>query len=376
MKKLICLACVVCLTQLVKAQKEVVASYIAAYKELAMKEMIRTGVPASITLAQGILETQAGQSDLVKSSNNHFGIKCKTEWKGGKVYHDDDEKGECFRSYISAEESYKDHSDFLRNRPPYAFLFQLDPTNYEGWAKGLRKAGYATNPAYAQMLVKIIVDNNLQQYTLLALNAPVLPSEKQEDIFAANTPAADPDAVTPAGVNSMQAAAEQEAREQNSESETSVAANNSAIKPASVAKTAVVNTAPAPSYPSGVFKINETSVIYTAAGTSLFAMANNHNVTYKKLLEFNELDEKDILEEPQLIYLEKKPKKGNKDFHMVYSGETIEQIAQLEGVRLESLLLFNHLTKGKQLRAGDKIYLRALAPVATAQVTSKNQHSK
>ena len=123
--------------------------YINNYKELAIKEEIRTGVPAAITLAQGILETNAGQCDLVKASNNHFGIKCKSGWTGATVFHDDDAKGECFRSYNNAEESYRDHSDFLKTRPNYTFLFNLDPTDYEGWAKGLKKAGYATNPAYS-----------------------------------------------------------------------------------------------------------------------------------------------------------------------------------------------------------------------------------
>jgi LysM repeat protein len=355
MKKLTCIACAFFLVLLVKAQKEkeAVATYIATYKDLAIREMIRAGIPASITLAQGILETQAGQSDLVKSSNNHFGIKCKTEWTGGKVYHDDDEKGECFRVYISAAESYKDHSDFLKNRPPYAFLFQIDPTNYEGWAKGLRKAGYATSPTYSQMLVKIIVDNNLQQYTLLALNKPA----DAADIFAASN-------TTPAGVNSIQAAEAKNEEETNQPTEPVRTATASTTMPA---KRIPVNKPAASVYPAGLFKINETSVIYASAGTSLFAMANNYNVTYKKLLEFNELEEKDIIEAPQLVYLEKKPKKGTKDFHIVAPDETIEQISQAEGVRLESLLLYNHIVKGKPLQTGEKIYLRTNAPVAIAK---------
>ena len=128
-------------------EKDRIAHYIEQYKDLAIAEMIRTGIPASITLAQGILETGYGQSDLAQYANNHFGIKCKTEWTGEKMYHDDDAKGECFRKYASVEDSYKDHSDFLANRPHYAFLFKLDPTDYQAWAHGLKKAGYATNPA-------------------------------------------------------------------------------------------------------------------------------------------------------------------------------------------------------------------------------------
>ena len=127
--------------------------------------MIRTGVPASITLAQGIHETSAGKSALVLKSNNHFGIKCKSSWTGGKVYHDDDEAGECFRQYALPNESYRDHSDFLKNGPRYASLFNLDPHDYKGWAFGLKKAGYATNNKYPQILIKLIETYNLQSYS-------------------------------------------------------------------------------------------------------------------------------------------------------------------------------------------------------------------
>src|SRR5437868_11855926 len=127
-----------------------IRKYIDTYKDIAVAEEIRTGVPAAITLAQGIHETGAGTSDLVLSSNNHFGIKCKTEWSGAAVYHDDDAKGECFRKYNDPIDSYRDHSDFLKNRPYYASLFKLDPTDYAAWSFGLKKAGYATNPRYPQ----------------------------------------------------------------------------------------------------------------------------------------------------------------------------------------------------------------------------------
>src|SRR5215203_6696321 len=140
----------------------VIRQYIDTYKEIAMEEMKRTGVPASITLAQGIHETGAGQSALVRKSNNHFGIKCKSEWVGESVSHDDDARGECFRKYNDPLESYRDHSDFLKNRSHYAFLFKLDPTDYEAWSYGLKKAGYATNPKYPQILIKLIRDYDLQ----------------------------------------------------------------------------------------------------------------------------------------------------------------------------------------------------------------------
>src|SRR5580765_6020531 len=137
---------------------DAIVAYISRYKDLAISEMKRTGVPAAITLAQGIHETDAGTSDLVRKSNNHFGIKCKENWNGPTVSHDDDARGECFRKYEAAEQSYRDHSDFLKTRSNYASLFKLDPTDYEAWANGLKKAGYATNPKYAQILIKIIQD--------------------------------------------------------------------------------------------------------------------------------------------------------------------------------------------------------------------------
>lgn len=148
-----------------EANSPAIISYIEAYAALAIKEMVRTGVPASIKIAQGILETDAGRSDLVQRSNNHFGIKCKSSWTGEKVYHNDDEEGECFRKYSSANDSYHDHSDYLKSQPRYSFLFNYEVNDYNSWAWGLKKAGYATNPIYAQTIIKYI-----EKYNLNALN--------------------------------------------------------------------------------------------------------------------------------------------------------------------------------------------------------------
>ncbi len=315
------------------AQSKTVQDYINKYKELAISEEIRSGVPAAITLAQGIIETNAGESDLVKKSNNHFGIKCKEEWTGDKVYHDDDARGECFRVYSTPEESYRDHSDFLRNRPYYTALFDLDPTDYEGWAKGLKKAGYATNPAYAKLLIKTIQENNLQDYTLIALQRQ---QQRETDFFASNNhPAPGSNAIT--------------------------VSDNANGKKETVAKVAQSVIA-APTYPTGVFEINNTQVVYAPAGTSLFALASNFNLEYRKLLEFNEMKNQDILDKDQLIYLSKKLKKGSKEFHIVNPNETIESIAQTEGVRLESIIEYNRIPKGAQPAAGEKIYLQGNAP--------------
>ncbi|MBV1888474.1 MAG: glucosaminidase domain-containing protein, partial [Urechidicola sp.] len=147
-----------------KKYTDVKLQYIDMYSEIAMEEMRRYKIPASITLAQGILESSSGQSGLTTRSNNHFGIKCHRGWTGGKTYHDDDEKGECFRVYEHPEESFRDHSLFLAERTRYADLFKLKITDYKGWAKGLRKAGYATDKRYPEKLITIIETYDLYQY--------------------------------------------------------------------------------------------------------------------------------------------------------------------------------------------------------------------
>lgn len=146
------------------AQSKSRSQYIEEYHELAIKEMNRVGIPASITLAQGMLESGNGNSTLARKSNNHFGIKCHNDWKGKRVYHDDDRKGECFRKYKTVYQSYIDHSDFLTGKQRYASLFELKTTDYKGWAKGLKKAGYATDPKYAHRLIEIIEENNLDRF--------------------------------------------------------------------------------------------------------------------------------------------------------------------------------------------------------------------
>src|SRR6187455_3374900 len=163
---------------------QIITEYVLKFKDIAIEEMKRTGVPAAITLAQGIHETSAGQSELVIKSNNHFGIKCKSEWAGPSVSHDDDARGECFRKYSSPYDSYRDHSDFLASRSHYASLFKLDPTDYEAWAKGLKKAGYATNPKYPQILIKLINDYNLQDYTLIAMGSK---PDNSKEVWASNS---------------------------------------------------------------------------------------------------------------------------------------------------------------------------------------------
>ncbi|MCC6289971.1 MAG: glucosaminidase domain-containing protein [Chitinophagaceae bacterium] len=315
------------------AQNATIIQYINTYKFIAIKEMQRSGVPASIKLAQGILETQAGTSDLVQRSNNHFGIKCKSTWAGDKVYHDDDESGECFRAYSNAADSYKDHSDFLRNSARYAFLFNLDPEDYEGWAKGLKKAGYATNPKYTQQVIKYIEDYNLNLYTLIALGKKSMQDE--DAMYAANNPVIIPQVIT---VNAA-----------SNKSYTKPAVNQ-AIKDVKPLKTV---------YPQGEFRINETKVILAPAGSSLLAIADEYNVKYKHLLDFNEFEEgDDVLDYDQLIFLQRKRKQGAADFHIVQPGEDMYDIAQAEGIRLDNLLKYNNLEADAVPQEGQKVYLQ------------------
>jgi len=308
-------------------QKPAVIEYINAYKALAISEMQRTGIPAAIKLAQGIHETDAGNSELVRKSNNHFGIKCKSNWAGGKVYHDDDARGECFRSYGTPEDSYLDHSNFLKGSPRYAFLFDLDPTDYEAWAYGLKKAGYATNIKYSQILIKIINEYHLQEYTLIAMG-----KMKPEDEWLAKQGNTVP---LPEEVK-IEATTE-------------------------IAEKAITEE-PSPGYPEEEFKINNTGVVYAKKGTPLLAIAEKYDVSLKRLLDFNDMKEENTLPKGQLVFLQRKRKTGQQEFHVVQPGETVYDVCQAEGVRLESILEYNHLSKGMEPAEGEKLYLKDVAP--------------
>ena len=299
---------------------EQVNAYINTYKFLAIAEMQRSGIPASIILAQGIHETSAGTSDLVIASNNHFGIKCKTGWTGQTVYHDDDAKGECFRSYAMASDSYKDHSDYLKQTPRYAFLFKLNPEDYEGWAHGLKKAGYATNIKYSQILIKLIEDYDLEKYSLIAMGK--LPAEQPEEGSLAGEMMR---ASLPGFIDSSNQ-----------------------------------KTAPTTLYPDGAFSINAAKCIYAKAGVSLLSLSNQYDIPLAHLLEFNDMNQEDILSNDQLIFLQRKRKVGFTAFHIVQPGESIYTISQSEGIRYESLLEFNRLKPGEEPAPGEKLYLQAM----------------
>lgn len=336
-----------------------VQQYIAAYKDLAMAEMQRTGIPASIKLAQGILESQAGESPLSKRSNNHFGIKCKTEWTGARTYHDDDARGECFRVYNTVEDSYKDHSEFLRTRAHYSFLFLLDPADYKAWANGLKKAGYATSKTYPQQLIKTIEENNLQQYSelVIAQKSTKPESGKPAEIIPVNTQPlqaqSGPNQVAlqeePKQATKAAVIVEDVTEENDMLAETVV--SGIVAKPKNT-------TQKAKPYPDGVFSINGSKVFYANAGTSLLAIADQYDLSMSKLLEYNDLDGVDVLAKDQLIYIEKKARKSEKDFHIVEGDETWYEISQKEGIALKSLLELNNLKKEVPLAKGEKIHLK------------------
>lgn len=307
------------------AQNMTAQQYVQEYKDLAISEMKRMGVPAAITLAQGLLETQSGNSDLLKASNNHFGIKCKSTWTAETVSHDDDAAGECFRKYKSAEDSYRDHSNFLRGNSRYDFLFQLDPADYKAWAYGLRKAGYATNPKYPDILIKYIEDNNLEQYTMDAINdVPHFDVAKYKD---------DP-------VNNS-------VTSQQDDSDLAMPTN---------------------------LVINGAKALYVPKGTSLLAVATQHNINLDKLLTINDLTRDGILQKGQYIFLEKKKKEGQQDFCITEANESMYDISQKYGVILQNLYSYNQFTPDDFIVAGTKIFLKP--PVFREITASKAESSK
>ena len=323
-----------------RGQDPVVVDYINNYKELAIAEMQRTGIPASIKLAQGIHETSAGTSDLVRRSNNHFGLKCKSEWTGMTVKHTDDAPNECFRKYESSKDSYKDQSNYLKNSLRYASLFELDPTDYKAWAFGLKKAGYATNPKYSQVLIRLIEDYDLQDYTMIALGKL---KHGQETLAKAD---------------------------KNTEKKSEVTIPEKAVVLPPEPEI-VVESKKQPNYPEGEFKINETKVIYAKKGTPYLSIAQKYAIPLARIFEFNEIRVQEFVEKDQLIYIMRKRKTGLNEQHIVKPGETLADIAQTEALRIESLLEYNFLQPKMQPAVGSVLYLRSKAPGMPALVNGK-----
>ncbi len=291
--------------------------YINRYKSIAIDHQRRFGIPASITMAQGILESDCGNSRLSRASNNHFGIKCKGDWGGRSVRHDDDAPNECFRAYSRVEESYFDHAKFLDDSPRYDSLFRFDPTDYRSWARGLKGAGYATAPDYTQKLIRIIEENQLYNLDMEASGRTLASNSTSQE--STLTPRADSSAgrVLRAGEG--------------------VDPNNLHV---------TVNTL------NGyrLYKGNQTLYVVAKEGDSYRSIARSFSLSASTLRSFNDEPNRNAeLREGDFIYIERKAKEwsGDESTHRVDSGQTLRYISQLYGVRLASLRKFNKIKEGE-----------------------------
>lgn len=304
--------------------------YIEKYAPLAVSEMYRSGVPASITLAQGMLESGNGQSELARMSNNHFGIKCHNNWKGGKVYYDDDAKGECFRKYSHPSESYRDHSDFLRFRDRYKFLFDYRVTDYKAWAHGLKKAGYATDPAYPKKLIKLIEEYDLKQYDRKPASFG-RSYNKKDDKKEDKKPAKQQELPLSPTVIEQVKVLDEKQRE-------------------------VFHF----SFERKIYTQNNVPFVYAEDGDTYATIAASHNLFVREILKFNDLKKDCPLTPGTVVYLKPKKKAAAKgvDKYVFESGDNLRDVAQRFGVRLESINRLNKFEDGAVPREGDIILLR------------------
>lgn len=277
-------------------------TYINQYKDLAIEQMLRYRIPASITLAQGLFESAAGKSVLVLQGNNHFGIKCHN-WVGPTQYHDDDARGECFRVYQDARDSYEDHSKFLARQPRYARLFELNQHDYKGWARGLKQCGYATNPQYANKLIQIIELYKLFDYD----------KAKRYDRFMATHSGTD-QPVNAQGI----------------------------LHP--------------------IQKFNDNYYLIAREGDTFKALGKEVEISWRKLARYNERDKHTVLHKGDIIYLKKKRKKAPKQYkkrpHIVQPGESMYTISQRYGIRIKYLYKMNKLDPSYQVKVGDRLRVR------------------
>ena len=318
-----CLILVLCVLFLPAAYAQnLQQKYIETYADVAVQEMYRSGVPASITLAQGMLESGNGRSTLAVKANNHFGIKCHNGWKGGRVYHDDDAKGECFRKYGHAYESYRDHSDFLRYRDRYKFLFDLKSTDYKGWAYGLKKAGYATDPGYATKLIKLIEEYKLYEY---------------------DTKTA-----------SFGAAGESSGKKKARPMPPSV------IEQAVPVSKDVVKKSFQFTITREMYSKNGVPFIYSSEGETYESIADAYGLFVKELLKFNDLSEAERLFPGTVVYLQAKKKIAAKglEMHILEKGETLWQLAQRYAVKMKHIYKLNGWKDDYVPREGESVKLR------------------
>ncbi|MBA4321646.1 MAG: hypothetical protein C0408_02395 [Odoribacter sp.] len=301
-------------------------AYINSFKDMAISEMKRTGVPASITLAQGIIESGMGKSGLATEANNHFGIKCHDNWTGPVIRHSDDRRNECFRKYRQPGDSYKDHSDFLRSESRYKSLFSLEVTDYKGWARGLKSAGYATNPEYANMLIRKIEEYNLYNY--------------DRGITASAKTVIRNDSVT--GKKEVTFAGTSEEIVGNVDGNYSVKTGR-----------------------SRVLEKNRIQYIIVKEGDTRESLEKEFLLLKWELARYNELNSDFKLTAGQVLYLQPKREKADagNDIHTTSEGDTMYNISQVYGIKFKNLLIMNRMTEGQEPVAGQKIWLRSVKPV-------------
>jgi len=332
-----------------KAQKPdtaAIVAYIKLYKDIAIEEMNRIGIPASITLAQGIHESGWGTSYLSKNTNNHFGIKCKKEWTGKTFKYTDDAPNECFRVYDKVENSYKDHSDFLKSRPWYASLFLLDKTDYKGWAYGLKKAGYATNPKYPEILIKLIDDFQLAAFDKGQIPSYISPLQK--------TIVVEKDDDEEYNVTDSMQIEVQKTVIQEKKTEVYVPVNTvSATTPqAPTVATKKIN--------KSIFKVNDCKVvkIYTSKGETLDLIGNVLTIEKEDLLAFNDIADDSNIKDGQTIFIQQKKKSNKEGSYKVKPEDNIWSIAQKKGIRVAALLKMNKLEAGEEPAVKETLVLK------------------
>jgi len=378
------------------AQKTATLIYIDQFKDIAISEMKRTGIPASITLAQGIIESNSGESNLALNYKNHFGIKCKSDWKGETTYQDDDAKQECFRVYPNSNASFIDHSNFLKGRPNYAPLFELDPVDDSAWAYGLKKAGYATASDYPKKLLKVINDFELSQFNFPELafyddddtpTKKVDTSKKIKDTLiikdsinskyidtiqlssVKGISSSDTIKITaPTAMNAIGSIAIEQVKDSalkidatlaidTSKNKTDIKLQEVNIIDTSKRITNTQNSAAKLEYPKGKFKVNQLLAIWAKAGSSFLELATTYNIALYKLYGYNDLEETDLLAKDQILYLVPKRKEVNKKVHLVAAGETLYDISQNEGIQLNYLAAYNEGVADKNLKVGSTLVL-------------------
>lgn len=354
-------------------------NYVRQYGAYAIADQRSTGVPAAVTLGQGILETEAGISELMVKANNHFGVKCKNNWQGETFLHTDDAKDECFKKYADAEQSYYDHSAHLMRNQRYSILFTYSPTDYARWAHGLKKCGYATNPQYAYQLIKIIEEYRLQEFTYAALDSTYKIKGITPDPIPDEQPIAATLQKTDVPQQSIKSATEVKTTTTNTTTTTSVAAvtasaatavkNENSTPAATFADTSSATAAATTdtiTTPMGkVLMVNGLKAIYVHKDEPLLPYAVQYKIRYAHLLEMNDLAD-EALPFDTYIYLEKKNTTGQKSKHQVKQGETMLMIAQEEGIQLKRLAALNLLTIFEQPQVGTALYLQETASVKPA----------